>query len=407
MCDCDMVEAVIVRVVRACCRYPRLTVVMASLITFGAGIYSYDNFAIHTDTGQLISSRLPWRQRELQLDAAFPQLVDTILVVLDGATPELARDGASRLAAKLAGDRANFQAVQEAEGGAFFEKNGLLFLPPEDVRSTTEQLIRAQAFLGTLAADPSLHGLAEALALIPKGVEAGSIELKNFDKPLTVLSSTVDALLQERPAAFSWAELMTGKSPTKSEFRRFIRVQPKLDFEALQPGAAASDKIRTTAAALGLTPEKGISVRLTGSVAMADEEFSTLAEGALLNTLLTAGAVLLFSGLHYAQSAWSSPSLSACSWASPLPRHSGLHWWARSTRSRWPLPSCLSASASTSGSRLRCVTAASGTSIITLHRPSMRQPTQLQSRWRLPPPRLPQASTASYPPTIAACRSSV
>jgi len=266
---------------------------MASLITFGAGIYSYDNFAIHTDTGQLISSRLPWRQRELQLDAAFPQMVDTILVVLDGATPELARDGASRLASKLAGDRANFQAVQEAEGGAFFEKNGLLFLPPEDVRSTTEQLIRAQAFLGTLAADPNLHGLAEALALIPKGVEAGSIELKNFDKPLTVLSSTVDALLQERPTAFSWAELMMGKAPTKSEFRRFIRVQPKLDFEALQPGAAASDKIRTTAAALGLTREKGISVRLTGPVAMADEEFSTLAEGALLNILLTMGAVLL------------------------------------------------------------------------------------------------------------------
>jgi uncharacterized protein len=266
---------------------------MASLITFGAGIYSYDNFAIHTDTGQLISSRLPWRQRELQLDAAFPQLVDTILVVLDGATPELARDGASRLAAKLAGDRANFQAVQEAEGGAFFEKNGLLFLPPDDVRSTTEQLIRAQAFLGTLAADPSLHGLAEALALIPKGVEAGSIELKNFDKPLTVLSSTVDTLLQERPAAFSWAELMTGKAPAKSEFRRFIRVQPKLDFKALQPGAAASDKIRSTAAALGLTPEKGANVRLTGAVAMADEEFSTLAEGALLNALLTAGAVLL------------------------------------------------------------------------------------------------------------------
>src|SRR6476661_4360169 len=170
-----MVETLIVRLVRACCCYPSLTVIVASLITLGAGIYSYDNFAIHTDTGQLISSRLPWRQRELQLDAAFPQMVDTILVVLDGATPELARDGASRLASKLAGDRANFQAVQEAEGGAFFEKNGLLFLPPEDVRSTTEQLIRAQAFLGTLAADPSLRGLAEALALIPKGVEAGSV----------------------------------------------------------------------------------------------------------------------------------------------------------------------------------------------------------------------------------------
>src|SRR6476646_4269257 len=248
-----MVETLIVRLVRACCRYPSLTVIVASLITLGAGIYSYENFAIHTDPGQLISSQLPWRQRELQLDAAFPQLADNILGVVGGSTPELARDASSRLVAKLAEDRDNFEAVHEEEGGGFFKKNGLLFLQPDDVQRTTEQLIRAQPFLGTLAADPNLHGLAEALALIPKGVEAGSIELKNFDKPLMVLSSTVDALLQERPTAFSWAELMMGKAPTKSEFRRFIRVQPKLDFEALQPGAAASDKIRTTAAALGLT----------------------------------------------------------------------------------------------------------------------------------------------------------
>src|SRR6476619_7654834 len=288
-----MVETLIVRLVRACCRYPSLTVIVASLITLGSGIYSYENFAIHTDTSQLISSRLPWRQHELQLDAAFPQFVDTILVVLDGATPELARDGSSRLAGALAEDRANFQAVQEEAGGAFFKKNGLLFLPPDEVQHTTEQLIRAQPFLGTLAADPSLHGLAEALAFIPKGVQAGAIELKDFDKPLMVLPSPIETLLQGRPAAFAWTELMTGKAHAKSELRRFIRVKPKLDFEALQPGANASKKIRSTATALGLTPDKGVSVRLTGPVAMADEEFRTLAEGALLNVLLTAGAVLL------------------------------------------------------------------------------------------------------------------
>ena len=175
-----MVETLIVRLVRACCRYPSLTVIVASLITLGAGIYSYENFAIHTDTSQLISSRLPWRQRELQLDAAFPQFVDTILVVLDGATPELARDGSSRLAAALAEDRANFEACRKKSGGAFFKKNGLLFLPPDELQRTTEQLIRAQPFLGTLAADPSLHGLAEALAFISKGVEAGSTELKDL-----------------------------------------------------------------------------------------------------------------------------------------------------------------------------------------------------------------------------------
>src|SRR5215471_5784954 len=288
-----MVETIIVRVVGGCCRRPRLTLIVALLIAFGAGLYSYQNFAIQTDTGELFPSQLPWRQRELRLDAAFPQLVDTILVVVDGDTPELARDGSRRLTAKLAEDRANLEAVQEEGGGQFFEKNGLLFLPADEVRSTTEQLIRAQAFLGTLTTDLSLRGLAEALALIPKGAEAGSVELNTFDKPLTLLSGTVDTLLQGRPASFSWTELMTGKAPTKSELRRFIRVKPKLDYAALQPAAAASNAIRKTAAAHGLTPDKGVHVRLTGSVAMADEEFGTLAEGALLNALLTGAAVLL------------------------------------------------------------------------------------------------------------------
>jgi hypothetical protein len=218
---------------------------------------------------------LPWRQRELQLDAAFPQMVDTI----PWCWTRHARIGPGR--SKPIGfsrrDRANLQAVQEAEGGAFFEKNGLLFWPPEDVRSTTGQLIRAQAFLGTLAADPSLHGLAEALALIPKGVEAGSIELKNFDKPLTVLSSTVDALLQECPTAFSWAELMMGKAPLSRVSLLHSRAA-QARFRSPQSRAAASDKIRTTAAPKA-TREKGISVRLTGPVAMADEELSTPLKG--------------------------------------------------------------------------------------------------------------------------------
>jgi hopanoid biosynthesis associated RND transporter like protein HpnN len=287
-----MLESVIVNVVRASCWRPALTLVLASVVTIGAGFYTYENFAIHTDTSQLISPKLAWRQRELQLDAAFPQQVDTILVVVDGASPELAEDAAKRLRVALAKDRDHFQWVSEAEGD-FFQKNGLLFLSTDDVRHTTEQLIRAQPFLGALAADPTLRGLAEALAFIPKGAAEGAIEPRDFATPLTLLSGAIDALLQGRPASFSWDELMTGETPTTTERRRFIRVKPRLDFDALQPGTAASDRIRRTAIELRLTQDKGANIRLTGSVAMADEEFGTVAEGALLNVVLTAAAVLL------------------------------------------------------------------------------------------------------------------
>jgi hopanoid biosynthesis associated RND transporter like protein HpnN len=73
--------------------------------------------------------------------------------------------------------------------------------------------------------------------------------------------------------------------------RRFLEVKPVLDFGELQPGAEASDAIRETARQLGLTPEHGVRVRLTGSVPMADEEFGTVAEGLVLNTALTIAAV--------------------------------------------------------------------------------------------------------------------
>ncbi len=288
-----MIETAIINIVKACCRLPALTLIIFLILTLSASLFTYENFAIDTDTGRLISSQLPWRQRELQLDAAFPQQVDTLLVVVDGATPELADGAAKILAATLAKESGHIKAADEVEAGPFFENNGLLFLSVEQVRQTTEQLIRAQPFLGTLAADPTLRGLAHALAFIPRGVKAGAIESKDFAKPLSILSATVDALLAGRPAAFSWNELMTGEAPAPRELRRFIRVKPILNFDALQPGAAASETIRKTAAALGLTPDKGLSVRLTGPIAMADEEFGTVADGALLNVIFTVAAVLL------------------------------------------------------------------------------------------------------------------
>jgi hopanoid biosynthesis associated RND transporter like protein HpnN len=265
---------------------------LAALATLGAVLFTYENFAINTDTSEFISSKLPWRQREIQLDAAFPLQVDTLLVVVDGKTPELAADAADRLGAALKG-RDHIQAIYGEETNRFFDKNGVLYLSLDEVRTTTEQLIRAQPFLGTLSADPTLRGLAQALAFIPAGVKEGQISLKDFATPLANLLDAIDSILQGHPASISWSQLMTGETPAARELRRFIRVKPVLDYDDLEPGANASDTIRKTAAELGLVPDKGVTVRLTGQVAMADEEFASVADGALRNLLLTLSAVLL------------------------------------------------------------------------------------------------------------------
>ncbi len=72
-----------------------------------------------------------------------------------------------------------------------------------------------------------------------------------------------------------------------------MNIQPVLDYGALEPGGKATKAIRTTIAQLGLTPDRGVTVRLTGSVALSDEEFATVADGAALNGVVTILVVLV------------------------------------------------------------------------------------------------------------------
>ena len=289
----ETTKSAIVKLVNACRRRPLVTIVLATILTCLGVAYTYQNIAINTDTDQLISAKLPWRQRDIAYDAAFPQQASTLLVVVDGATPEIAEGATNALASALAKTQGRFQEVAELGAPEFFKREGLLFLSRDELQRLSDQLIRAQPFLGALATDPTLRGLAGALRFIPEGERREAIRLEDFANPLTRLSQTIDTLLAGRTAAFSWSELVTGSTTQARELRRFIRVKPILDFDALQPGAAASDAIRKTVAELGLGAESGVTVRLTGPVAIADEEFGSLADGAALNSVLTVVAVLI------------------------------------------------------------------------------------------------------------------
>jgi uncharacterized protein len=289
-----MIERAVAGIVAASIRLPWLTILLALTVTGGAIYYVVNNFSITTDTGQLISPELDWRKRERQFDAAFPQHTDTIDIVIDGKTPELTESAAANLATALSEKKPDpFAIVRRRDGGPFFDKNGLLYLSLADVQDITAGLIKAQPVLGTLSADPTLNGLAKTLSLVPLGIKEDRAKWIDFEKPLGVLGNAIDSLLAGKAAYFSWSELLTGGSPSPSELRRFLEVKPVLNYSDLEPGAEATDLIRATAKRLGLTSENGVRVRLTGAVPMADEEFGTVAEGAALNTSLTAAAVLV------------------------------------------------------------------------------------------------------------------
>jgi hopanoid biosynthesis associated RND transporter like protein HpnN len=277
----------ITRLVRLSSRYAWPVILSFLLLAAVSAGYFTRHFAITTDSKQLLSSSLPWRQQEMILNIRFPQRIDQIIAVIDATTPEAADDAADALVNEL-GSRSNLiRSVSRPDGGEFFERNGILLLGMDEVQRTTADLISAQPFLGTLAADPTLRGVFRTFSQSLEGVRLGKAKLDALTPALAALANALELLGKGKSPSFSWRKLIAGREPKRSELRRFVNIEPVLDFGDLQPGRKATAAIREAASRLGLTPEQGVKVRLTGPVALADEEFATVADGAILNGFIT------------------------------------------------------------------------------------------------------------------------
>src|SRR5262249_43059880 len=89
------------RIVMSSCDRAWTVVALGAVLAIIAVVYATQHFAITSDAVDLISPGLPWRQNKAKFDRAFPQLSDLIVVVVDGATPELAEKGAAELSARF------------------------------------------------------------------------------------------------------------------------------------------------------------------------------------------------------------------------------------------------------------------------------------------------------------------
>jgi hopanoid biosynthesis associated RND transporter like protein HpnN len=288
-----MLRSAVVPITDFCTRHPWYVIALAlALSAFCAG-YTERHFAIKTDVNELISPDLPWAQRVKGFLGAFPQR--EILVVVEAPTSELVEQAANRLQRALEANPELFPSVRRPQGGSFFERSGLLYLPTEEVKSVADWLTRADALIGTLAADPSLRGTLDALSLGLAGVQRKEVTLDDMAHAQTMAAEAIEAIVAGRFATFSWQALVSNKPAEPSDLRRLIEVEPRLDFGALEPGRAATDAIRRVAANQHLAADYGASVRLTGLIPIADDEFDTIKQNAGLNatiSLLTVLAIL-------------------------------------------------------------------------------------------------------------------
>jgi hypothetical protein len=284
-----MVGAAIVRVVAFSTRSAWAVVALFVVAAALTGFYAVRHFAIATDTRQLFPPDLPWTARAYRYAVQFPE--HGILIVLDAPTPEQADIASTKLAAALAADHQHFRAVREIEGGPFFAQNGLLFLPVAEVARTAGEMEQAAPLIGALSADPSLRGALGALSLGLRQADRRPDGLRALARPMNMAADTLDSLLAGHSAMFSWRALASVKPAASSE-RRFIEIDPVLDYSALEPGRMATDAIARTAPQLKLASDYQARIRMTGLVPTNDAQFATLKKHAGLNAAVSLAAVL-------------------------------------------------------------------------------------------------------------------
>lgn len=263
-----------------------LTAVMLAL-ALGAGFYTARHIRIDSDTGKLVDPNLPWRRGVEDLDRQFPQRRDLLVAVVDGATPDQAADAAAELARRMRLRPDLFRHVRQPDADPYFRRSGLLLLATAEVQDFADHLISAQPFLGTLAADPSVRGVLEAVDLLAQGALRREVAPAKIDQPLGQVAAAVEAALAGRHQPLSWQTLFSGRKTQPGELRHFVLASAILDYGNVKAAAQAIEAIKTAARAAGLTPENGIRVRVTGPVALNNDQLAALSQGATFSTLLS------------------------------------------------------------------------------------------------------------------------
>lgn len=286
-----MIRRATVKIVDFCARRKLAVIVVGTVLLLCGATFDALTFSVNTDVEALISQHLPWHERQVELNEAFPQRA--ISVVVRAPTAENAEIATDELAQRLSEDPNLFQKVGQPDSGEYFERNGLLFNALPDLKKAVSGLIGARPILSNLAADPSLRGIMKSLLFAAELVQSKKIKLDQLVWPLTLAEHTLNDLVSNNPASFSWQELLQGHSLPAGRLRHFIEIAPRLDFKALQPGSAATAGIHRVTSDLSLRERFGATVELTGQVPMNDDQFSVIRKSAMRDTLSALVGVLV------------------------------------------------------------------------------------------------------------------
>lgn len=265
-------------------RHPRLILVCALLLSVLSVLYTKSRMEFLTGRDQLMPANTSFNRDYQAYEKEFGDQ-EEIVAVIECDDSQLCGAFGDRLYTALSADKKHFRDVFYPFGLPFFKKNGLLFMPPEEIRGLKENLTLAKPVLKALSASPSVQTLFTTLTgQMDDYVKSGSQqELKGLTFMLGALGKGFKTFGSgsASPSSLSLEEFFFNTGGEESQFSKAGKTQiltavPVKDPESFVPAEQAISLIRKQVELLKKDPAfKGVKVGLTGTPVLEYQEMST------------------------------------------------------------------------------------------------------------------------------------
>jgi hypothetical protein len=291
------------RWVALCQKHARATVVGLLAVTAALGFYASTHLGFNADPNALFSKDLRFQRMIAEFSRYFPVLTQSLLIVVDGSTPEATRDAQLALSAALADRTDRFHRVFLPGEEPFFERTGALYGSVEDVEDFADGMALMQPLIGELSESPTLPTLTRVIRLGIEASDASTADADRWRRVLDLFRKATVSTFDEVPVAVSWESVLLADSSFDPVTFRVIVADPILEPGRVLASASSIAAIDDAIRELELGPESGVRVRITGYPASNHEEMIGLAgdtsiAGALSFMLVVIVLVLAFRSLR-------------------------------------------------------------------------------------------------------------
>ncbi len=275
-------------------RRPRLILGVALLLSVISVIYTKQNMEFLTGRDDLMP-----RNAAFQVDyRAYRQEFgdqEEVVIVVESDDAELSTRCADAIYHRLSREKGVYRELFYPGGLPYFRKNGLLFMPLDEIRNLRSTLTMAAPALKDLAASPSVQTLFTSLtSQIDAYLATGDPEsLKSLTFMLTTLDKGFKAF-DEKSSGLSMDSFLKGSADGKGSLlesagkQQVITILPVKEQGSFVPAEKAITTTRAILREILTRPEfKGVNAGLTGVPVLEYEEMATSQHDIAIATVLS------------------------------------------------------------------------------------------------------------------------